>query len=1203
MSQTHSDNYPEQIKNLRNKLKLTQVEFAERLGVSFPTVNRWENGKSNPSPLSWQRILELSNEFDTTRQTDRDPIRDAADTAPPMLDFTAEPDIVRTIVEGERLSFGHLANPIFATEISRIDPLPHQRIAVYDRMLTHPRLRYLLADDAGAGKTIMTGLYIREMLSRRLLSRILIVPPAGLVGNWQEELLILFNLRFTVASGSDARKGNPFTGPDSDRLIVSVDTLAGERVFSRLQEDAVEPYDLVVFDEAHKLSCDRGNDYRIRKTARYKLAEAIAGAAPGDATLSVPWCAHHLLLLTATPHMGKDYPYYALWRLLEPTILTTIEAFENFPPDKRRDHFIRRTKEEMVHLDGRPLYPSRKCDTLGYDLTTGAISEQRLYEATTDYLLHVYNKAKILNQSAARLAMGVFQRRLASSTYALLCSFQRRIGKLDQIIDDIMTGRITIEELLTRQLSLRDDDDPFESKGADEESTDGDMEENEAAEDNLLQGVIAESLVELVAEREQVIALRDLARQVYEGGMESKFDKLREVLTASRFANEKVLIFTEHRDTMNFLVRRFEGLGFAGQLAHIHGGMHYTDRRLQIEKFRKTKEQDGARLMVCTDAAAEGVNLQFCWIMVNYDIPWNPARLEQRMGRIHRYGQKHDPVCIVNLVAPATREGRVLKTLLEKLEKIRAQLNSEKVFDSIGRVFMGVSIKHYMERALLEDSSAVAGELDCTLTKEQVLAIEQRERCLYGEGGDVKKELPRLREADAHDTFFRLLPGFVRSFIEAAARHVGMDVVSHPDDCFDLVPARDGAVDPLPETLDVCIPGAPRLMSVQRPKDRDGCIWMHPGEPVYERFHDLVRQELGDSALHGAIFVDPTAEKPYLFHLARLEVVRSADPDIAELAHEELLDCRLVGIRQSEGSDIAECPLEHLLLLRGGVGLPAQAQRLAAKAAGLRDQAMAYLMESVCRTLVTERRDRMMTGLVERESFVARGFDYKEAELATARSKLGTRARAGNTGAAAELSRIKSQQKDLSTRRDQVLQTIRREPELIAPGAVVFIAHALVVPSSDPSDLEQLETSVEWIAMNLAKAREEDKGATVHLVHTPKLAREAGLPPNPGFDLLSIRPDGTRRCIEVKGRAGIGEIELSDNEWARAANLREEYWVYAVYHCATNQPHLVCVRDPFHTLLGRMTNRTLEVTRTISAVINRIGVRIPYQHIVEAGEA
>jgi superfamily II DNA or RNA helicase/DNA-binding XRE family transcriptional regulator len=1190
--------YADQIKRLRARLGLTQVNLAERLGVSFPTVNRWENAKSKPSQLSWNRLLELSGELDPHPSVAEPEPPPYGDT-PPKIDFTTPPDVVKSLVEGERLSFGHLANPAFATEIASIDPLPHQRIAVYDHMLKQARLRYLLADDAGAGKTIMTGLYIREMLSRRLLTRVLIVPPAGLIGNWQSELQVLFSLPFNIVSGSDAKNNNPFAGPGSDRVIVSVDTLVGDKMFNRLAEDDVEPYELVVFDEAHKLSCDRGTDFRIRKTGRYKLAEAIAGVQNGDRGWHLPWHAHHLLLLTATPHMGKEFPYYALWRLLEPEVLTTPEAFNEFPIQQRQHYFIRRTKEEMVRLDGQPLYPKRFSDTLGYALSQGEVSEQRLYDETTEYLRYVYNRAKLLNQSAARLAMGVFQRRLASSTYALLRSFERRIEKLDKIIDDVQSGRLTIEQLLTLQRRIREDDDVFESKSADEEHYEEGPEENELAEDKLLQGVIATSLADLVAEKEQVVQLCKLAESVYHSGVESKFEKLREVVTEDRNANEKLLIFTEHRDTLEFLVRRLSGLGYTGQVAQIHGGMHYTERQEQIERFRAPASEGGARFMVCTDAAAEGVNLQFCWIMINYDVPWNPARLEQRMGRIHRYGQKHDPVIILNLVAPATREGRVLKTLLDKLEKIRKQLKSDKVFDSIGRIFSEVSIKVYMERvASGDDVEQIASDLDGRLTKEQVKAIQDHERRLYGDGGDVKKELPRLRESIEHETYFRLLPGYVRKFMASTAPLVGIEVEGDLGGHFSLRSTRKGAIDPLLPALETYPAAQSQHLCVVRPEDRHSCVWVHPGEPVFERFRELVRERLGKEALRGAVFVDPTTDKPYLFHLARLTVIRRADPEIPELANEETVECRLVGIRQTEAAEITPCPVEHLLLLRGGRGLPAQAQRLAVDAPRQRDQARAYLTERVCRSLAVACRERRMSSLPEREAFVKRGYDYQEAELAAARAKMTQKARTGNKGAAAELTHIKAQQRELGDRRERALSIIRREPELLVPGDVDFIAHALVVPATDPAELEWRDANVEQIAMDLAKAFEEAEGGAVKYVHTPKLARAAGLPENPGFDLLSVRAGKRQRCIEVKGRIGSGEIEVTDNEWARACNLREDYWLYVVYHCGSPAPQLVRIQDPFDKLLVHPFVKTqrVETTREIS------GVRVGQTQILEAGE-
>jgi len=1092
-----------------------------------------------------------------------------------LLDFTAPPEIVKVLAEGERLSFGHLMNPTFATEIASIDPLPHQQIAVYDHLLKQPRLRFLLADDAGAGKTIMTGLYIREMLSRRLLRRILIVTPAGLVGNWRRELASLFNLPFTIVSGADARVENPFIGESSHSVIISVDTLASPRVFARLRESEVIPYDLVVFDEAHKLSADRGTDMRVRLTDRYCLAEALAGVRSLQERWGLGWSAHHLLLLTATPHMGKDYPYYALWRLLEPNALSTPEAFEEFPSEQRRLHFIRRTKEEMVYLDGRPLYPRRISDTLGYDLNRGDISEQTLYDETTDYLRFVYNKAKLLNREAARLAMSVFQRRLASSTYALLRSFERRVEKLDQVIQDVQDGKLTAEQLISLQRRISEDVDVFDTKTADDEAGEEGREENELAEDRLLQGVVAASLADLLAEREQVKQLLSLAKKVYEAGVESKFEKLREQLMAPKFRGEKLIIFTEHRDTLEFLVRRLNGMGYTGQIAQIHGGMHYTLREGEVDRFRKPVDEDGAQFLVCTDAAGEGINLQFCWIMINYDVPWNPARLEQRMGRIHRYGQKHDPVIILNLVAPSTREGRVLKTLLDKLEKIREELQSDKVFDCIGRIFQGVSIKQHMELAVTEDPQDVARELDGRLTREQVEALAAREKTLYGSGGDVSRELPRLRANLDQEVHFRLLPGYVRQYVEQAAPLVDIEIEGDAGGFFSFRPRRLGALDPILPALEPYPEEARERLSVSRPPDRKEAIWFHPGEPVFDRFRGLVSERLAGVGRRGAVFVDPTTPKSYLFHLALLSVVRGADPEFPDLSREEALECRLVGVKQHEGAEVDLCPVEHLLLLKGGHGLPPSAQRMAVAAEGMKEQALAFLIERVAREMALARKKQLLESLPEREGFIQRGFDFEEAELAAIRARHSDRARAGNRKAVEAVEEVKRQQKQLASRRTSALTVLRREPELIAPGSVTFVAHALVVPSADPKDLQEHEVNVEMTAMKVARAFEEAAGAKVLDVHTPDLARAAGLPDHPGFDLLSIRPENEKRGIEVKGRARTGDVEVLANEWAKACNMRDGYWLYVVYDCATPTPRLVRVQDPFGRLLAKAKGSVL----------------------------
>lgn len=1176
--------YPARIRRLRVELGLTQTAMAELMGVHFASVNRWENGQSRPGVLAWQRIIR-AEEHGLDALTGEEPGGASAaregggDYAPspsagnPDLDFTADPDVVRTVAEGERLSYGHLFNPAFATEISRIDPVPHQRLAVYERMLVQSRLRFLLADDAGAGKTIMTGLYLREMLSRRLLRRILIVPPAGLIGNWQRELQTLFALPFRIVTGSDARAQNPFVGPESDQLIVSLDTLAGDLAFSRLQADGVEPYDLVVFDEAHKLSANREPDFRLRKTDRYRLAEALAGVRDGesDPRWRLGWSCRHLLLLTATPHMGKDFPFYCLWRLLEPEALSTFDAFDAWPVEARQRYYLRRTKEEMVGLDGRPLYPTRVSDTMSYDLSSGDVGEQRLYDETTEYIGTYYNRAQLLNRSAAQLAMSVFQRRLASSTYALLQSFERRLRRLDDLIAGLRSGRLSeamLEAFQERLQRAAGELDVLDGLTGDEETPEGGREQNEVAEEELLASVVTSSLAELETERLRLQELRSLAQQVYDAGEEAKFEKLREVTRDPRFAGEKLILFTEYRDTAEFLVKRLEGLGHTGRVAAIHGGLDYQQREAQVEFFRRPAEQGGAQFLVATDAAGEGINLQFCWLMVNYDIPWNPARLEQRMGRIHRYGQKHDPVLIANLVAGKTREGRVLRTLLDKLEHIRRELRSDKVFDVIGRLFEGVSLTEYMAQALTEEGADRASRLLAgRLTPAQVEALRAKEERLLASGGEVKERLPAIQGELRLEELRRLLPGYVRRFLEAALPIAGLAADGDLDQVFSLRATTAGALDPFWPVLEGYPPEARVRFTLHKPAPGEQAVFLHPGEPFFERCRDVICTGHSQEALQGAVFIDPTATRPYLLHLVRTTVVRQADQSRPTLAREEVLEQRLVALRQDERGEVVECPLEHWLLLKGGRGFTADGLNLVAVARNLRELARAFAIEQVARAAAEKRRQGLSASVSERRSLLAQGFDYQAADLAAARAKLAEKAAAGDPNAKGDLTRVKARQEALADRKKEALNALGREPDLIVPGEVVFLAHALVLPSTDPEDRKRHDAVVEAMAVRLALEYERERGAQVEDVSNPDLARQAGLGDWPGFDLHSLHPAGEERAIEVKGRALVGALELSENEWAKACILREKYWLYVVFDCATAHPRLWRVQDPFRKLI------------------------------------
>lgn len=1182
---------PEEIKAFRKQLGLTQKELAARLGVTFVTINRWENAQT-VAPADVRGRLEVladaqaqphagaaedGSTLDSDVSSNPDQIR---------LDFMGDSNRIAAYVEGQRLSQAYQANPAFATETSRIDPLPHQRLAVYRHMLPQPRLRFLLADDPGAGKTIMAGLYIRESLSRRTLRRILIVPPAGLVGNWQRELATLFGIDFRILRGSAAKDANPFMGEDSDRLIVSIDTLAGTRMWGRLSEPGVEPYDLVICDEAHKLSVNQEPDGTIRATDRYNVAAALAGVEDLPEEWALGWKATHLLLLTATPHMGKAYPYYCLWRLLDPELFSTEAAFNQFPRDARQQFYIRRVKEEMVDFEGHPIYPTRTCDTHSYDLIQGEISEQALYDRTTAYIEYYYGRAQVQNRSAARFAMTVFQRRLASSTWALLSSLKNRQAKLDRLIADIRSGAFDEGELIARQRKEADKArDRLAESTADEEDCDG-VEAHEVDEDRALGAFVATNLADLELERKKVAELVALAEAVYARGEESKFEMMHRLLASPEFASEKVIIYTEHRDTLQFLERKLNALGHQGQVACIHGGLNYEQRDAQVEFFRRPHGdgESGARFFIGTDAAAEGINLQFCWILVNYDVPWNPARLEQRMGRIHRYGQKKDRVSIINLIAGTTREGRVVATLLRKLEEIRKELGTDKVFDVIGRIFERMSLLDYVQKAIFSDAEAdkQALALAGQLTKEQVEAIEAREITIFGTGGEVKEQLGQLRDEMVTEDMRRVLPGYVRRYMEKVLPIVGLEWSGDLDQYFRIKADNTQALAPLLPVIERYPLAMRERLTINRPAVANEAIFLYPGEPLFDRISNIASTCCRGDARRGGLFIDATATEPYLLHIARVEIQRMADAGYPALARPRFIEQRLVALKQDLLNSIEAVPLEKLLVMKPGTKVLASAIGFLPHAETFREAALAHLGETVATDLAAGHRRELSDTLTASEEHVRRAYGLMELELLEARKRASERSRHGDAKAQTQLERIKARQRDLHALRDRAIAVLRREPELVAVRDVKILTTVLVQPSTDPEDLRRQDAEVERIAMDIASSHERLRKARVTDVSTADKARAAGLGDYPGFDLLSHRSDGAV-AIEVKGRAETGDVELTENEWAKAATLRKDYFLYVVFDCLTAAPRLLRIEDPFGKLIararGKLTISAAEISR------------------------
>lgn len=1146
----------ETVKSIRSQLGMSQQAFAAALGVSFATVNRWENGKARPQNDRIERMKAILRE----QQQGAIPTIDARPIPSNRIDFEGDPNAAKLLVDTYRLQNGHVLNNAFGLELSRVVPLPHQRIAVYENLLPQTPLRFLLADDAGAGKTIMAGLYIREMINRGRLKTALICTPAGLTWNWRRELLHFFDLNFTILRGADLQKGNPFSEGDTGLFIVSVDTAATEFGRNQLLSPLVPAFDLVVFDEAHKLSwldLNRADS----KTRRYLLAEGLSARCT------------NLLLLTATPHMGKFFPYFAVWRLLDPKIFSTEEALRTLSPEKQRQFFIRRLKEEMVDYNGQPIYKPRLCQTIAFELTP---EERFFYDASSDYLRWSYQSNSTLNKNAAAMVVAVLQRRLASSTHAMLESLRRRRDRI--VSGSPSAGQLSLDRMVNY----------FDTTTADEGEPDVEGKEaDERVEEEALALVSPTDTAQLQKELEYLDRIIELGERVRESQREAKFLKLRELVESPEFRQQQLLIFTEHRDTLEYLRHRFEALGYSGQIASIHGAMDVEERERQRIAFMppdirraegiRNADSPSARIMLATDAAGEGINLQFAWVMVNYDIPWNPARLEQRMGRLHRFGQRHSEVRVFNLVAENTREGDVLSTLLSKLDEARKVLCTDKVFDVIGQQLQEVSLRDLLRDALFETAPYSAQrKLESIFATQKLRAAVEEQRKNASMYGDVAKRLGQIKSEIEIEQFNRLLPAFIQNFVEKAAPRVGINVHGDITEV-----ARFTAIEPegfwLREVGSHLSQGLPEYLTVRRDFippgiDRNRVAFLRPGDPVFNALcHETTRRFRPD-AQRGSVFCDPAATRPYCLAIYLCQL-----GEVAGRSRESntLFDRRLLGVRWYETGEFEFCAPNHLLALQGAPhSLTWKAGQLLLNPQEQAQRADTYAKMFAESNYLHQLRTALRAQAHIRLEDLIRGFDFHSGELAERRSEQSRRLRQGDTSAASALESIKQQQAALNTEKAETLLYVQQRPELLDIVTLERIALAAVVPDPSPETRESYDKDIEAIAMRIARNFEIDHyHARVFDVSSPHLAR--------GYDLESHRANGENVVIEVKGRAGRSEVQLTDNEWPTAANVREKYWLYVVVDCAT-APKLFRVRDPIRLAFRTRQTFNLKISQIIS---------------------
>ncbi|WP_373510759.1 DEAD/DEAH box helicase, partial [Thiocapsa sp.] len=766
--------------------------------------------------------------------------------------FDAPADGFKLGLEAYRIRLAHLFDPMMAVHTSNVQPLPHQITAVYEAMLPRQPLRYVLADDPGAGKTIMAGLFIRELLMRADAKRVLIVAPGSLVEQWQDELWEKFGVEFTLFTSAlhQAARVNAFE--ENDLLIARLDQLSrSEELQAKLQNSE---WDLIVVDEAHKLSANYfGN--KINETKRFKLGKLL-----GSLT-------RHFLLMTATPHNGKEEDFQ-IWL----SLLDSDRFYGKFREGAHKvdvsDMMRRMVKEDLLKFDGTPLFPERRAYTANYDLSP---LESALYAAVTDYVRNEFNRAAELDgkrRGSVGFALTQLQRRLASSPEAIYQSLKRRHKKLESRLKEeklVQSGHKVAETLGTYNLN----DVPDDIDEAEDELPGGEYEQ--WVEDVVDQATAAKTVQELEAEIHILAALEEQARRVVHSGEDRKWDELSHLLQDNAHmrtadgARRKLIIFTEHRDTLNYLVARIQDLlGQHEAVVAIHGGVNRDERRKIQEAFRF---DPAVLILVATDAAGEGVNLQNANLMANYDLPWNPNRLEQRFGRIHRIGQEE--VChLWNLVANQTREGDVFQRLFDKLEVERIALGG-RVFDILGEAFDNVSLKDLLIEAIRYGESpeiqakldrVIEGALDTghlhdIMRRNALVEQHMRLEDLYA----VKEEMDK---AEAR----KLQPYFIRAFFTEAFATLGGELRPREPGRFEIrhVPAvireRDRVIG---ETRTPVLKGYERVCFEKdhvRVHGKPMASLLHPAQPLMHAVTDLVLEANRGKLKQGAMLLDPNDE-------------------------------------------------------------------------------------------------------------------------------------------------------------------------------------------------------------------------------------------------------------------------------------------------------------------------------------------------------
>lgn len=1025
------------------------------------------------------------------------------------IDFTEDARHVFLALEAKRYQHAARYDPTFAISVSKVDPLPHQIEAVA-RVLKQPRIRFLIADDPGAGKTIMAGLIAKELKLRSQAKRILIVAPGHLTEQWIQEMRRWFEENF-IHVNRDVVNAYPHENvwERESQMITAMDFARQEDIRNTL---AKTDFDLIIVDEAHKMAAYQYGD-KVEKTKRYQLGECLSGAA------------RHLLFLTATPHRGNSENFRLFLDLLEPGFFADAAQIRTSIAENDNPLFIRRLKEDLTDFDGKPLFLPRYVQTRPFRLGVDSEPEMLLYNKLSEYIREQYNRFADNSQKRHNVAFAlvILQRRLASSTHALLISLRRRLQRLT--------------ELQERAEWVAD---PLPSDEKHEDIDDLSEAEREALEAEWEVLSVAENREELRDEIETLQELERGAQRIIDTEGELKLQELKkafEELTANQ-PDEKLLIFTEYADTLAYLAEKIEGWGFS--VAVIHGGLQHDKRLAAQEAFRTEKQ-----VLIATEAAGEGINLQFCHLMINYDLPWNPNRLEQRMGRIHRYGQNRE-VHIVNLVASDTREGAVFNRLFEKLETIRQELGTDNVYDVIGELFPKRSLAQIVREAAasLQETSQLATEIEATLEPAQLDFLQNFNRETL-----VSRHvnLSVVNELQQYEREHGLIPEYTREFFRKtfALHNVA---VQEKGELYSIphIPRPIGKLlkDPDFQRQHPTSTGT----DYREVRFEKGDATADPsvpfisfGHPLFEATLQHVTETYTDSLKTGACFEDPDGQFDGVIAFYEGEIHDGADVIAGK---------RLFAFYVPQGSKTAESVHPALLWNFQAAAPPSPPDSMSMQA--IRDAVepeTRHDLEVYRQELVKERKRHVEIkrkyGLESLRTLIDKLDD--EILVLDGRQEAGDDVRLARHNKAEQKQRYEADQKALETACQQDVTLFTRP--------AVFVGAVRVRPAAAPA-AAYTSSDIERIGMEEARRYEEARGWRVEDV-----AAE-----NVGFDLRSTAPDGkTIRCIEVKARSEDAPVVLTKNEWFRARLLKDSYFLYVVLNAATD-PELHIIQDPANSL-------------------------------------